>query len=235
MLLEIHDLELIRGARILQSGLGLSLESGEALWLRGANGSGKSTLIETIAGLRHFGKGEILWRGESIKGGMDRLHGELAYCGHKHGNAMMLSAREALGFYGALYGEKAQAIDEALKSVGLGARADIPVRYLSNGQAQRLALARLGLCGAALWLLDEPISALDADGAALVSDMIARHVAAGGAVIYTSHTPIKVNGAKEYQLHSHPQGPNAVNPNASRHEARANDDPYLSGDWSKLK
>ena len=159
-----------RGGRLLFENLDLQLGPGEALHLSGPNGSGKSSLIRLAAGLLRAESGRI-----------DRS--ELALADEHLALDRELPLRRALRFWG---GD----IDRAMNALGLARLADVPVRLLSTGQAKRATLARVAASEAPLWLLDEPLNALDADGVDRLDTLVANHLERGGAVLAASHGPL---------------------------------------------
>ena len=169
-LLRFNEVSLRRGGRLLFEGLSLSLGAGEALHIAGPNGSGKSSLIRLAAGLLHAEHGTV-------------ERSPLALADDALALDRELPLRRALGFWG---GD----VDRALDALGLIALAPAPVRLLSSGQQKRAALARVVASGAPLWLLDEPLNALDSDGAARLGDIVAGHLSSGGAVLAASHQPL---------------------------------------------
>jgi heme exporter protein A len=189
--LRAEDLACRRGERLLFAGLRFALAPGEAIWLRGANGSGKTTLLRTVAGLSRPERGRVLW-GDEPAAGLGGFRRALRYVGHAHGLKDDLTVRESLAFAAALQGLPAapEAISAALQSLGLQRRAQAPVRTLSQGQRRRTALARLLLDPRpALWVLDEPFDALDAEGGRRLDALLAAHTGAGGSVLLASHRP----------------------------------------------
>lgn len=172
-LLELRGVALRRGGRLLLDGLDLALGPGEALHVAGPNGSGKSSLIRLCAGLLRAESGTVIRSAAALADDRLALDPELPL-------------RRALGFWAAS-GNARERLDEALDATGLGSLAAVPVRFLSSGQAKRAVLARVAASRAPLWLLDEPFNALDAGGAQKLDDLIARHLASGGAVVAASH------------------------------------------------
>lgn len=166
-ILRLQQVALWRGGRLLFDGLDLALASGQALQIVGPNGSGKSSLIRLAAGLL---------RPES--GSVERS--KLALADDNLALDRELPLRRALQFWGG-------ATDEAMEALGLAHLAQVPVRLLSSGQAKRATLARVAASGAPLWLLDEPLNALDAEGADRLSAIVAQHLLNGGAVLAASH------------------------------------------------
>jgi heme exporter protein A len=177
------DLACRRGERILFSELNLAVRPGEIVWVRGANGQGKTSLLRLLAGLARPEAGRIEF-------GTDR---ERVYVGHANALKDDLTVAESLMFLSRLHGfdTGAEAHERALRQFGLLSRRNAPVRTLSQGQRRRVALARL--CTApstALWLLDEPFDALDAEGVEALNALLAEHAARGGSVLLTSHVPL---------------------------------------------
>ncbi len=175
-LLAIQSVTVTRGRRVLITDLSLRVDAGCAMELRGANGSGKSTLLRCIAGLYPDSRGRI-----------DAP--DAAYVGHADGLSGLLTVEENLRWYGCLAGHEADAsrIAEALARLQVEALARRPCRALSAGQRRRVALARLLLLERRLWLLDEPLTALDAQGTRLVGALIEEHCGRGGAVLAATH------------------------------------------------
>lgn len=180
-LLSTHDLSLGRGDRVLVSGLSLTLLPGSVLHLKGRNGAGKTSLLEVLAGLR-----------SPVSGRVDRPDGGLHWLGHKNALNPDLSVIENLRFWCALQGIEGAAIAQAIDRLGLSRLRHRPARTLSAGQKRRAALARLLAVPRKLWLLDEPLSALDAEGLLRFAEIIDEHLAKNGAALVTSHQPLPV-------------------------------------------
>jgi heme exporter protein A len=191
------DLECERGGRILFKNLSFSLAAGELLRVTGANGSGKTSLLRILCGLLSPTQGEVRWRGQSIRSLREEYSRQLLYVGHAAAVKDDLSAAENLAIACTLAGIAAsnEAIRGALAQFKLPAE-QIPVRRLSQGQRRRAALSRLVL-GESLpvWLLDEPFGALDAEATRLTEELIARHVARGATVVYTTHQQSELDAA----------------------------------------
>ena len=183
-LLECRGLAFARNEEPVFGPLDFALQAGEALQVHGGNGRGKTTLLRVLAGLLPAGAGEVRFEGRVVD--RDHLARGCAFLGHLHGHKAELGALENLQFARALQGGAGDPA-QALAEVGLAGYEDTLARRLSAGQNKRLALARLSLSAARLWLLDEPYANLDLDGIALVDNVIARHVAEGGAVLLTTH------------------------------------------------
>jgi heme exporter protein A len=185
--LEAVDLECRRGGRTLFRELSFALKGGELLRVAGANGSGKTSLLRVLCGLLSPQSGEVRWKGAPIRDLREEYSRELAYLGHAAALKDDLTPAENLGVAASLSGIDASPgeIRKALSGLQVP---ELPVRKLSQGQKRRAALARLALSARApLWLLDEPFSALDAEGIELLKGLIRGHVESGGIVVYSTH------------------------------------------------
>lgn len=202
-MLEAVDLECVRGDRPLFRGLSFTLNPGELVHVTGANGSGKTTLLRTLCGLFLPDAGEVRWKSRNIRSLKEDYCRELVYLGHQTGIKDELSALENLRIATALHGEAIPEapIREALADIGLRACGDFPTKMLSQGQKRRVALARLLLTRAQLWVLDEPFTALDSTAVEFLHAIIGRHVARGGLVILTSHQRLEPTAGKISLLH----------------------------------
>lgn len=182
-------------------GISLVLKAGEWLHVSGPNGSGKSTLLRVITGLLTPEQGRVEWNGEETRRRRDDWSVTIAYLAHSDGLKPELTARENLEFETALRRRPAAGeIDKAMDRLGLTAIRDLPAGFLSAGQRRRLAIARVLLAEAPLWILDEPYTNLDGAGCALVSRIIARHLDAGGAALVAAHQPPPVPGHDAIRL-----------------------------------
>jgi heme exporter protein A len=156
----------------------------------GPNGSGKTTLLRVVAGLLEPEEGAVEWGGRPTYEQRDAWCAAFSYLAHSDGLKPELTARENLAFETGLRRRaKDSEFGEALARVGLAAGRDQVAGTLSAGQRRRLALARVLLAEAPLWILDEPYTNLDTAGASLVSDVIARHLDSGGATLIAAHQP----------------------------------------------
>ena len=201
-MLEISNLACTRGDHLLFSDLSFSLSAGELLQVEGANGSGKTSLLRTLCGFMMPTAGEIRWRGQSIRKLDEDFYAEMIYLGHLNAIKDELNALENLRIGAGLAGcvvEDSQVI-AALRRMGLRGRETLPVKVLSQGQRRRVALARLLFSNAPLWILDEPLTALDVGAVGLMQELIGEHLAKGGMVIYTTHQPLEVAGVASRRL-----------------------------------
>jgi len=195
--LKAEALAVVRGERLIFRDLGFTVPEGGALVLAGANGAGKSTLLRLLAGLIRPIAGRLLWQGRDAFLDLAEHAGRVAYLGHHDAVKPGLTAAENLRFTAALSGGDASA---ALASMGLSDLADLPARMLSAGQKRRLALARLPLSNAALWLLDEPTLGLDAASIARFGTLLTAHRATGGLVIAATHVPLPLSDVQALRL-----------------------------------
>ena len=192
MRLNATGLAAIRGGRPVFAEVGFEVAGGEVLAVAGPNGSGKSTLLRLIAGLLAPSSGSITLTPASG----DCIGRASHYVGHLDGVKPALSLADNLGFWRLLLeGDRGVGIDEALAAVGLAGLAGLPVAVLSAGQKRRAALARLLLVRRPLWLLDEPLTALDAAGHGQLAVLIAAHCSGGGIVVAATHRDLPVQAA----------------------------------------
>lgn len=204
MALSVEKLACIRGERQLFRDLDFRLAAGEALLLHGPNGSGKSSLLRLLAGFLPPADGRVLWEAAAITEDADAHRARLLYLGHQDAVKPQLSAEDNLSFWAHLYGlddaAAQSAVTSALIAAGLERQRRLPGRYLSAGQKRRLALARLLLKPAALWLLDEPTNALDTSAVAWLGKLLRDHRSKGGLVILASHVPVPLEQARQLDL-----------------------------------
>ncbi|MEN3260634.1 cytochrome c biogenesis heme-transporting ATPase CcmA [Sodalis endosymbiont of Spalangia cameroni] len=190
-MLAIHNLACVRDDRPLFSGLNDEIGPGDWVQIEGANGAGKTSLLRILAGLAPPDDGEIRWRQRPLRQCRSDYYRELLYIGHQAGIKAALTPWENLLFYQGINGARHDAdIGRALEQVGLLGYEDVRAAGLSAGQQRRIALARLWLTPATLWILDEPLTALDLQGAKALTRQFEQHCAAGGMVILTTHQPL---------------------------------------------
>ena len=188
-MLEVQSLECVRDDRLLFSDLSFSVAAAEVLQIEGSNGCGKTSLLRIICGLRLAEAGQVLWRGEMIQTNREDYYANMVYIGHlpciKAELTVMENVRALLDTRSLSVTDAV--IEAALAKVGLASYEDVPGKALSSGQRRRILLAFVDLARAKLWILDEPLTALDVQGVALMESMIVEHRAAGGSVIFTTH------------------------------------------------
>lgn len=185
---EARGLECIRDDRVLFEDLGFAINPGEALVLEGRNGSGKTSLLRILCGIRLPEAGELLWNGEDIFKLGPEFREHIAYLGHKDGHKPDLTPTENLRIAQGL-GKAKDDIDlqQALDQVGLYGFEDVPTRNMSAGQQRRLAIARLLVTDAKLWILDEPFTSLDRAAIEHMERLFEAHLEHGGMAAMTTH------------------------------------------------
>ncbi|MBB1293617.1 MAG: heme exporter protein A [Pseudoalteromonas rhizosphaerae] len=187
-MLHIKSVTCIKQERCLFADLNFSLKSGQIMQLAGPNGAGKTSLLRIIAGFSAPDEGQVMWQGESIAKNYDEFARQLLFIGHKTGVNSQLSAIENLRFWLQIQGYNTeQDLYSLLAKIGLVGLEDVPVRTLSAGQQRRVALIRLWLNDAKLWVLDEPFTALDKSGVAFLQQRFLAHLEQGGAILLTTH------------------------------------------------
>ena len=198
-LLALDGLACERDGRWLFRDLTLAVAAGECIELVGANGSGKTTLLRVVAGLYPDYSGTV-------------AAAECLYVGHRPGVSAVLTAAENLEWYAALQGRLPRAglgldalqrvgpVEAALARVGMAGYENVPCRQMSAGQQRRVALARLLLGSAPLWLLDEPLTALDADGQQVVRAILGDHLARGGAAVCATHQTLGIPATRRLEF-----------------------------------
>lgn len=184
-LITATNLTILRGHTPILRQHNISVEEGQVIHLSGDNGSGKTTLLQALAGLLTAQSGNI------------ERHSDMLYLGHRPGIKAALTARENLQLIARLYHRMPRQsldarINHALEQVGLERISDRPTRQLSAGQQRRCQLARLWLDTPPLWLLDEPLTALDVHAIARLGEHCANHLDNGGGIIVTSHQPFPI-------------------------------------------
>lgn len=199
--LEARALECVRGERMLFSGLNFVLPERAMLQVVGRNGAGKTSLLRMLCGLAAPAAGEIHWRGRNIVHARREFLSDVAYHGHAPGIKSELTPYENLRIAQRLSATHDElSIDAALAAVGLRGMEDLPARRLSAGQLRRVALARLLMTAARLWILDEPLTSLDEAGREIIEATVNRHLARGGSVVLSTHQPLKVSDGRVMTL-----------------------------------
>lgn len=198
-MLEVSQLTAIRDERILFESLSFTIDSGELVQIEGRNGTGKTTLLRIVTGLGDRDNGEIFWNSENIESNRDAYHEDLLFLGHSTGVKRELTAYENLRFYLNVHSKTPvdkETIYNALLKVGLAGREDVPVAQLSAGQQRRVALARLWLSEHKLWILDEPLTAIDKQGVKVLESLFLSHAEQGGIVVLTTHQDMFTDNPK---------------------------------------
>ena len=202
-MLQAESLACERGGRLLFKSLAFALSPGTLLRVAGPNGAGKTSLLRILCGIAHPAAGRVLWSGEDAHALGEEYTRRLLYLGHLSAIKEDLSPRENLRFALRLAGLETPraALDDALTRLGLAGREDVPARYLSQGQKRRAALARLPLAQALpLWILDEPLAALDVDAIDSVIALLGAHLARGGMAVLTTHQEVELVAASVVRL-----------------------------------
>jgi heme exporter protein A len=203
MRLCVENLSVSRGGRLVLDRLSFSLSSGQALVVTGPNGAGKSTLLRALAGLLPRAEGAI-----ALAGGLVEAEAELPqqahYLAHADGMKAALSVEENLVFWSGYLAQapnrRSRAVDAALGVVGLAHVAGAPFGVLSAGQKRRAALARLLVAFRPLWLLDEPLTALDKASREKFAAAMREHCAEGGLIVAATHEPLGLEEAATLAL-----------------------------------
>jgi len=201
-MLEVSNLACSRGDHQLFSGLSFKLRPGQIMQVQGENGSGKTSLLRALCGFMMPAEGKITWHGTDIRNLDEAYYAEVLYLGHLNAIKDDLSALENLRISAGLSGTELNENEAltALRSMGLKRRELLPTKVLSQGQKRRVALARLLVSGAALWILDEPLAALDVGAVLLIQELVTDHLRRQGMVIFTTHQPLEIAGFEMTRL-----------------------------------
>jgi heme exporter protein A len=191
--LKATELTLFRGDRCLFKDLSFALNPGELLLLEGKNGSGKTSLLRAIAGLLEMESGEIHWDGLPVSKEPQVFQNSLVWMSHKVGFKSDLTLVENLQYESKLRPPSTADFDDTLKQLNLGKLRRLPMRSLSAGQQRRVALARMPLSAATLWMMDEPVSNLDSEGRELAIRLLGKHLGDGGMAIVAAHQDITLD------------------------------------------
>jgi heme exporter protein A len=189
----VEKVHVWRGDRHVLKGVSLDVRPGELMHVSGPNGTGKTTLLRVVSGLLRPENGSVAWQGRSIAASAAEYQSVLAYASHEPALKSDLTALENLRFTVGLKRRVTSAeLRSSLERTGVAGCADLPARVLSAGQRRRVAMARVLAFRAALWLLDEPFTNLDASGSSLLSALLAEHVKEGGVALVVAHHDLNV-------------------------------------------
>lgn len=188
-MLHVNNLSFDYADSPLLEGLNFAVPAGELLHLQGENGSGKTTLLKLLSGLLSPSAGEIYFKGEPIERSLKTYQRQLCYIGHKMGISPALTARQNV-LFDTHHGRRLMDFEQSIKALSLQGLDNVPCFQLSAGQRRRVALLRLLMTTAQLWLLDEPFVALDTRAINFLKERLVEHMGQGGAVVLTSHQPL---------------------------------------------
>jgi heme exporter protein A len=186
-----ESLGCVRGDRLVFRGLSFDVSAGNALVLVGPNGSGKTTLLRILAGLLSATIGRIQFLADDRAPLVDDAHDQaIHFVAHSDTVKSSLTVAETLRFHADILGADRAQLSGAMEAWDIGRLCDLPGALLSAGQRRRVALARLSLQRRPIWLLDEPLIALDRKARAHLHDACAKHRAGGGLIVAASHEPL---------------------------------------------
>lgn len=200
-ILAADKLSFERDGYVLFSELDFEVGAGDVLQVSGANGAGKTTLLRILTRSLNPSAGAVLWRGQALRHQAAQYAADMLYIGHQPGIKHALTPLENLRWLSRLQPCRSDVgMVEALSQAGLDTCADVPCYSLSAGQLRRVALARLYLTAATLWILDEPFTAIDKHGIARLQTVLQQHIDGGGAVVLTSHQDVDLAGVRQLRL-----------------------------------
>ncbi len=199
-LLETRDLTCVRDDRTLFENLNVALGAGQILLVEGKNGSGKTSLLRILTGLSLPESGDVFWHGDPIAAVGPEYYEQVNYIGHHDGIKRDLTCLENLRLVQAMGKPVDMDLDEALERVNLYRFGDNFVATLSAGQKRRLAMARLVVTEAQVWIMDEPFTSLDKASMAMFQTMFEQHLANGGVIVMTSHHDIDMPNSDVVRL-----------------------------------
>ncbi len=199
--LSVKELSVEKQDRWLFQNISFDLQPKEVLHLEGENGSGKTTLLRVLCGLTIADQGEVYWNDVSIQKQSYDYHLQLSYVGHSDGIKQDLTVLEnlrvAMVLSRSIYKVSDKKIlGDILTNIGLENKEDTLAFHLSAGQRRRLAFARCLLNDSALWILDEPLTALDTKGIAFIEHAIQAHIERGGLAVITSHQTLNIKNVR---------------------------------------
>lgn len=224
--LELEDVAVARGGRLLLTEVAFAAPEGAFVALRGPNGSGKTSLLRAIAGLARLAKGDARYGAVSRSADPEAYREKILYGGHLDGVKPSLTLLENLLFWTRFYGtvDAERRADDALERFGLSSMAQAPAGQCSAGQKRRLGLARLAASDRPLWLLDEPTVSLDAGSVAALSALIQEHCARGGVALAATHQDFAIPESRSVDVSAF-----APQPADMSEIGESADDPFLTG------
>jgi len=186
--ISFRDVVAVAGSYPVLAGASFEVNHGEIVLLSGPNGAGKTSLLRVCAGLLPVERGEALVLGVNLASDRAAVRDRVGILGHTNGLYLDLTVRQNVEFWAHLIGASAEEVHSALVHVGLDGRlADVRASQLSAGQRRRVALARLIIRRAELWLLDEPHAGLDARARDELDSTLRAAVSVGATVVVASH------------------------------------------------
>ena len=204
-------------------GLDLDVNPGDIIQILGPNGSGQPSLLRVLSCLSNDYRGHYLWQDPPVRQSRFELCSHMLYLGHAAGVKKALTPRENLNWYlGLSHHQSGMSIEEALAEVNLAGFEDVPCYQLSAGQLRRVALSRMYLTPAPLWILDEPFTAIDKAGVARLERLIADHALSGGMVLITTHQDMTLANVRPLDL----KGYEPVIQDEWAHDDDAEESPY---------
>jgi len=198
-MLSVYNLECKRNERTIFSNINFSLKKGEGLVLRGANASGKTSLLQILSGLLKPFTGAITWTGKNIIDEIEEFKANIIYSGHKNGVRATLTVEENLTFWATLLLNKKpykKTIGTALKKYNISHLAETPCHMLSAGQIKKVALCRVLISKATIWILDEPDNSLDTKNISILKKSLIQHLRLGGIFILATHRNFDIRNTK---------------------------------------
>jgi|TARA_X000000950_G_scaffold287766_1_gene401514 heme exporter protein A len=197
--LRVENLAFERNERTIFSGVNFFVSEGELLLLQGRNGCGKSTLLRILTSLIKPQQGLVSTYGENIYADRHKYLSNIIFIGHQLALKLALSPLDNL-YWTASSTRERQHIFEAMDEMGLSSVSGLPCYRLSAGQLKRVALTRLILSDAKLWLLDEPFSSLDLSGVSIIEKLIERHLKQNGSVLMTGHQDLRLSNIRKIDM-----------------------------------
>lgn len=188
-LLEIKNLQITHQEQQLFAPVHFTLEQGQIIQIAGSNGAGKTSLLKVLAGLKHARRGSFYWQNNFLSKPLQTLQQNSFFLAHELAIKPSLTVYENLYAFASL-NNTLDKLPKTLSELSLISHQDQWVGRLSNGQQRRVALAKLCLNKAPLWLLDEPFVALDQDNIALLLKLFEGFLNKGGTIVFTSHQRI---------------------------------------------